>query len=303
MCHHSKIKIRSDITNIHGGFESHIESFERIEDIEITDESKLNIIKAVILEMNPQYGFDLYVRSEVPPHSGLGASASLCVSTIGIFNHLRKKNRLTKHEISETAFRVEQERLKNISGRQDQYAAAFGGINLFEFFGEDHVRVNSIEIPKNYLLEIEKNILLVSSGMKGKSSGEMHKEEKEKNMFENPEKIKRLHDIKETGIEVAFNLRRGNLKRFGSLIKESWEKKKKFNQDVSSTYIDALIEEALSNGAIGARLMGAGNGGHLLIYCNPDTEHKIKELLAQKGAKSIDFSFDFDGLVVWEAEE
>jgi|AP95_1055475.scaffolds.fasta_scaffold26371_2 D-glycero-alpha-D-manno-heptose-7-phosphate kinase len=298
-----KINIKSDIINIHGGFESYSESFDRIDSINLDNDSKLNIIKAAILEMDPQYGFDLYVRSEVPPFSGLGASASLCVSVIGVLNHLRKKNRLTRHNIAETAFRIEENRLNNIGGRQDQYAAAFGGINLFEFLGNDNVRINSIEIPKEYLLEIEKNILLVSSGMKGKSSGEMHKEENEKKLYEDSEKIKRLHGIKETGLEVAFNLRRGNLKKFGNLIKESWEKKKKFNSEISSTYVDALIEEALNSGAIGARLMGAGGGGHLLIYCNPDEEHKVREVLNVRGAKAVDFSFDFSGLQVWEVEE
>jgi D-glycero-alpha-D-manno-heptose-7-phosphate kinase len=102
---------------------------------------------------------------------------------------------------------------------------------------------------------------------------------------------------------MEFNLRRGNLRKFAELIFEGWKKKKKFNPLTTNTYIDSLIEEAISNGAIGARLMGAGGGGHLLIYCKSDYEHKIKEALAQRGAKSIDFSFDFKGLRVWEVEE
>lgn len=297
-----KITIKSDIINLHGGFESYSENFNSIDEITINPESKINIIKATILEMNPQFGFDLYVRSEIPPHSGLGASASLCVSVIGVLNHLRKKNRLTKHDIAETAFRVEQNRLNNIGGRQDQYAASFGGINIFEFYGDANVRANQIEISKDYLLEIEKNILLVYSGMKGKSSGQIHKEEGEKNLYEDIEKIKRLHHIKQTGFEVAFNLRRGNLKKFGKLIKESWEKKKSFNPEISSMYVDAIIEEALNNGAVGARLMGAGGGGHILIYCNPDQEHKVRQVLNARGARAVDFSFDFEGLRVWEVE-
>lgn len=298
------INIKSDIINLYGGFESYSESYSRIDEVQITENGKLNIIKAAILEMDPQYGFDLYVRSEIPPNSGLGASASICVSVIGVLNYLRKKNKLTKHEIAEAAFRSEQYRLKNITGRQDQYAASFGGINLFEFFGDQNVRVNTIEIQKDYLLEMEKNILLVYSGMKGKPSGEMHNIIKEQKLYENIEKIKILNDIKLTGLEVAFNLRRGNLKKFGKLIKESWEKKKKFNPETTSMYIEALIEEAINNGAVGARLMGTGGGGgHILIYCNPDREHRVREILASRGAKAIDFSFDFEGLRVWEVEE
>lgn len=294
-----KINIKSDIINIHGGFETYEQHFDNVDVIEFSEKNPLNIIKAVILEMQPGQGFDLYVRSDVPPNSGLGASASLCISIIGVLNHLRKKNRLTKHEIAETAYNIEQKRLNNKCGRQDQYAAVFGGINLYEFNGDNNVRVNPIDTGKDYILELEKNLLIVSSGRRVKSSGEMHEE----NNLDESEKIKILHDIKDSAIEMEFNLRRGNLKKFGELIRKNWEKKKKFNPSITNTYIDALVEEALTHGAVGVRLMGAGGGGHLLIYCEPDKEHKIKEVLAERGAKSIDFSFDFDGLKVWEIDE
>ena len=298
-----KIIIRSDIINLYGGFETHQENFDNIEEIKINGQNKLDLIKAVVLEMNPSFGFNLYVRSEVPPQSGLGASASLCVSVIGVFNHLRKKHRLTRHEIAETAFRIEDKKMKNKGGRQDQYAAAFGGINLFEFLGGNNVKINPIEIAKDDLLEIEKNLLIVSSGRRNLSSGEIQKET-EKKINEDSNDLKRLHDLKDNAKEVEFNLRRGNLKKFGRLILEGWNNKKKFNPSVTNTYIDALIEESISNGAVGARLMGAGGaGGHLLIYSSPDKEHKIREVLNERGAKSIDFSFDFEGLRVWEVEE
>ena len=168
-----KINIKSDIINFYEGFETYEESFNNLEEIKMDGELKL--IKAIILEMNPGYGFELYVRSEVAPHSGLGASASLCVSVIGVFNHLRKKKRLTKYEIAETAFKIEEEKLKNRTGRQDQYASTFGGINLYEFLGDNNVKINSVEIGKDNLLEIEKNLLITSSGRRVKSSGEVYK--------------------------------------------------------------------------------------------------------------------------------
>ena len=84
---------------------------------------------------------------------------------------------------------------------------------------------------------------------------------------------------------------------------EGWENKKKFNPSSTDMYIDALVEEALANGAIGVRLIGAGGAGNLLIFSEQDKEHKIKEVLSEKGLKSIDFSFDFDGLSIWEVDE
>jgi len=294
-----KINIKSDIINIYGGFETHNQSFTNID--EFTLEGPLRIIKETILEMNPRHGFDLYVRSDVPPKSGLGASASLCVSIIGVLNHLRKKNRLTKYEIAETAFRIEDERLGNKGGRQDQYATVFGGITLQEYNGKDNVRVHNIDAKKDQILELEKNLLILSSPRRISSSGEAHN--KGKSLVNEDERIKILHNLKEIAKEMEFNLRRGNLKKFGKLIKEGWENKKKFNPSSTDMYIDALIEEALANGAIGARLMGAGGSGNLLIFSEQDKEHKIKEVLSEKGLKSIDFSFDFDGLSIWEVDE
>lgn len=298
-----KINIQSDIINIEGKFETYNQSFENIQEIKIIPGDILNIIKATILEMEPGYGFDLYIRSEVPPSSGLGASASLCVSVIGALNQMRKKNRLTRHEIAETAYNIESERMNNTGGRQDQYAAAFGGISLYEFKGGENVRINPVNVPQDCILELEKNLLVISSGIRGKSSGEIHKKESEQGLFDNSEKINNLHNIKENALEIEFALRRGNLKKFGELINQGWEKKKKFSPLVTNEYIDSLIKEAMLNGAKGVRLMGAGGGGHLLIYCKSDHEHKISSILSEKGAKSIDFSFDFDGLKVWEVEE
>lgn len=297
-----KIKIKSDIVNIQGGFETYEQSFENIDEVSFEEDGPLKIIKAIILEMQPGYGFELYVRSEVPPNSGLGASASLCVSVIGVLNQLRKKRRLTRHEIAELSWEIESHKLGEKGGRQDQYAAAFGGINLFEFKGESNVKVNKIDAIRDHLLELEKNLLVVWSGRRAVSSGQIHKEEF-KNFDDKKDKIKRLHNLKDVAIEMEFNLRRGNLKKFGELILDGWENKKKFNPIITNTYIDALVEEAVANGALGVKLMGAGGGGHLLIYSKPDQEHKIREVLAERGAKSIDFSFDFEGLKVWEVEE
>jgi len=294
-----RINLKSDIINMYGGFETYQQSFEEIQ--EIKSEEPLRIIKETILEMNPQHGFDLYVRSDVPPRSGLGASASVCVSVIGVLNHLRKKNRLNRYEIAETAFRIEDLRLKNKGGRQDQYATTFGGIALHEFSGGNKVRIHRIEAKKDQLLELEKNLIILSAPRRAGSSGEAH--ENGARLVEEAERLKSLHAIKEIAKEMEFNLRRGNLRKFGLLMREGWIHKKNFNPSATDLYVDALVDEAQKNGAIGVRLMGAGGAGNLLIFSEQDKEHKIKEVLAEKGLKPIEFSFDLDGLIVWEVDE
>ncbi len=270
------------------------QKFDAIKDINYNGNGDL--IKAVIKKMNPQFGFDLYVRSDVQPHSGLGASASAAVSIIGLFNHLRTRDRLTKHEISEFAYNIEQQEIKNISGRQDQYASTFGGINLYEFHGDDFVLINSLDIKKDYLLELKKNLLMAYVGKKIQSSGEVHKKETGID-------VERLHEIKKVAEEMEYVLRKGRLTDFGLLIKDSWDKKVVYNPNVTNSHIDDLVETALKNGAVGARLMGAGTGGHLLVYCKSNKEQIVAQKLEEKGAKIIPFSFDFTGLQTWEVND
>jgi D-glycero-alpha-D-manno-heptose-7-phosphate kinase len=273
------------------------QTFKNLE--ELSYDGNGDLVKAVIKKMKPSYGFDLFVRSEVKQHSGLGASASAASSVIGSFNYLRKEDKLDKYQIAELAYIIEEEEIKNIGGRQDQYASVFGGINLYKFKGKDFVQVSPIDIKENVLLELRKNILLVYAGKREQSSGEIHMKEQK----ENQNKTERLHEVKEVAKKMEFILREGKLGEFGNLIKESWEKKVGYNPDVTNKRINSLIETALENGAIGARLMGAGGGGHLLVYCNSNTEQIVAQELEESGAKVIPFSFDFTGLKTWEVNE
>ncbi len=275
--------------------------FPNCNDIKYNGE--VDLLKAAIKKMNPKFGFELYVRSDVSPHSGLGCSSAACVATIGLFNHLRKEDRLTTNQVAELAFKVEEEELENLGGRQDQYASAFGGLNLFEFRGDNFVLVNPLKARGDHLLELEKNLLIVNTGKRTKSSGQVHKEEKEMKLLEDRVKLGRLDRIKGIATEMEYCLREGYLDRFGELINESWENKKKYNPSVTNDYIDSLINIGLKNGAIGGRLMGAGGGGHLLFYCNSNTEQIVRKEIEKAGAKVLNFGFDFKGLQTWEAEK
>jgi D-glycero-alpha-D-manno-heptose-7-phosphate kinase len=277
------------------------QTFENYQEMEYNGDSDL--IKAVIKKMQPCSGYELYLRSDIQPHSGLGGSASACVSIVGSFNYFRDRSRLTRSGIAEVAFLAEEEELKNKGGRQDQYAVAFGGINLYEFHGNDFVRVNRVEIKGDTMLELEKNLLVIHTGNREKSSGEVHKEEFKMGLHTKDAKISKLHEIKKIAEEMEYSLRKGDLNMFGELIKESWEQKKLFNPKVTNPYIDQLNKVALEYGAIGGRLMGAGEGGHMLFYCHPNREQIVKEKLEELGAKALDFSFDFEGLRTWEVSE
>tara|TARA_Y100000034_G_scaffold25277_1_gene29772 strand:- start:5151 stop:6209 length:1059 start_codon:yes stop_codon:yes gene_type:complete len=296
------INIRSDIINKDDGFNTHEENLNSINDMKLNS-SVLDLIKATILEMNPEFGFDLYVRSDVPLHSGLGASTALGASIIGIFNHLREDNKLDKNKIAETIHFIENKKINNLLGRQDPYAAVFGGLNIIKCDGGNNVTINKINIPERHLLDLEKNLIIVNQRARAKASGKEYERMHSNNVFNDEDKLKLLHGSKQNALSMAKSLQNTDLRRFGELIGEVWEKKKKYNPLSTDNNINNLLNEAAKNGAIGSKLMGGGGGGHLLIYCTPDTELKIKSVLNKIGAESLDFSFDHEGLKVWEADE
>lgn len=255
----------------------------------------LDLIKAIIKRINVDYGFELQIQSDVPPHSGLGSSASVCVAVIGLFNHLLVESKMTKPQIAELAYKVETEDMGNQGGRQDQYAAVYGGFNFFEFLGDDFVKVSPLSLNKNVLLELERNTVLAYVGKRG-TSGSKHNSQKiplnAKNLY--------LQSIKSLGHESHQSLMREDINRFGYILEETWELKKKAFPSSSNSYIDKLYNSAKKVGAIGGRVTGAGGGGHIVFYCQPGTDHKVAKTLQSLGAKVINFSFDFAGLQTWE---
>lgn len=258
-------------------------------------DGEMDLIKAIIKRMDINYGFELYLRSDVPPNSGLGSSASLSVLVIGLFNHLSVERKLNKHEIAELAFISETEDLKNPGGRQDQYASVFGGLNFFEFKGNDFVKVNPLNLDKETVMELEKSILIVYVG-KREASGNIHKSMS----LKVSEKVAYLSEIKNLCHESYIALLNKDLLSLGNLIGEAWNIKKRFYEGGMSDYIDALYSEAIKNGALGGRVLGAGGGGHMVFLCSPNSESRVAEALESMGARVLDFSFEFDGLQTWE---
>jgi D-glycero-alpha-D-manno-heptose-7-phosphate kinase len=295
------IKIISEILDSKGDYNPYEQSFNSIEEIYL-DNGILDLIKATIIEMKPVYGFDLYVRSEVPPHSGLGASAAICIATIGVFNHLREI-KLKKSQIAELTYFIENEKIKNRSGRQDPYAVVFGGIKTTGFHGGDKVTINKITISERHLLDLEKSLIILNQKNRNRASGEEYNRMFADKVYSDEDKLSLLHGSKEDAIAMNSSLQNTNLRKFGKLILEVWKKKKQYNPLSTDDKIEQLTQKALSSGAIGLKLMGGGGGGHLLVYCEPDKEHKVKIALENLGAKSLDFSFDHEGLKVWEADE
>ena len=258
---------------------------------------KLDLVKAAIKVMKAQQGLDLFLHSDAPPGCGLGTSSTMAVTLVGAFKHWLKLP-LTDYDVAELAYHIEREELGIKGGKQDQYAASFGGFNFTEFLG-DKVIVNPLRIKPEILNELEYRLMLCYTGKTRLSAGII--DDQVSNYREKKEDVIRaLDETKELAIAMKNALLLGQIDEFGSLLHQAWYSKKRFSSKITDPDIDKLYETARKNGVIGGKLLGAGGGGYLLLLCQFDKRHIVAEKLEQLGGKITDFAFDFNGLQTWE---
>jgi D-glycero-alpha-D-manno-heptose-7-phosphate kinase len=268
-------------------------------------DGELDLVKAVInsIRQNSKWddtlngnGLSLFIHSDAPPGSGLGSSSTMVVALIGAFRHYFNIP-LTNYEIAQLAYRAERLDLGIKGGMQDQYAATFGGFNFIEFH-ESSVVVNPLRISPEYLNELEYKMLLCYTGTTRLSA---HILDRQIGSVErkNEEVLQSLHTTKDITIAMKNALLQGRLDDFGALLHEAWEHKKRLDPCISSSQIDTLYHIARENGAIGGKILGAGGGGYLLVYCDFRKKHLIAQKLEECGGQVVQFGFDHLGLQTW----
>jgi len=274
-------------------------TYDSVDDVSL--DGKLELQKAVILHYKKHIktGFNLFLRTDYPPRSGLGGSASAFVAVIGVFNHLLNEDRQSSYEIAETAFNLERNVLHIKGGRQDQYAAVFGGLNFLEFKGNDWVKINPLRLPDNYMLELEKHLVLVRLPQQRGKKGDVIHDQISKAQKNDAALIDAMHETKKIAHAMKKSLLKGDFSRFGKLMHEAWQQKKRFSPLVTNESIDHLYQEAQKAGAIGGKITGAGGGGHMLFFCNANKEQFVIDALEERGCRSVDSQFDTHGLITW----
>ncbi|MGH7493001.1 MAG: GHMP kinase [bacterium] len=262
-------------------------------------DGELDLVKAVIKHFNNglKQGFDFFLHSDAPPGSGLGSSSTMVVALIGLLKHLQRLP-LTNYEIAERAFQVERQDLGIQGGMQDQYAAAFGGFNFIEF-GPSSVVVNPLRIDADVINELEYRLLLCYTG-RTRLSANIITTQVEAYVKKEDEVLKAMAEMKKITIELKNALLQARLEDFGCLLHEAWLHKKKMAKQITNSTIDALYEAARTHGALGGKILGAGGGGYLLLYCAFDKKHIISAELEKLGGQVVEFTFDRYGLQTWE---
>lgn len=282
---------RFHITSADYGISLEIASFE-----ELAYDGHLDLVKAALRRLGIRQGLNIFARGEAPPGSGMGSSASTGVALIGLLDAFRGKKR-DPSEAGELAHLLETEELGIAGGKQDEYAAAYGGMN-FMAFEDPVVRVTPLNPPDWALNELEKHLVLCYTG-RGRVSGDIISTVMGAYRRRESRTVRALHRLKAIAAEMRDALLESNLEAFGALLRENWDNQKALHPSVTNPQIDNLFAIALAEGDIGGKALGAGGGGCLLFYCRPDREHVVCRALGEAGAQLLSFNFDFKGLQVW----
>ncbi|MGC9219280.1 MAG: GHMP kinase [Athalassotoga sp.] len=265
---------------------------------------QLDLIKGVVRIMKERFGLregiEIYVQNDAPPGSGLGSSSAVCVALIGAFKELLKLP-LTPYDIAELAFKIERIDLGIKGGRQDQYAAAFGGFNFMEFY-KDHTIVNPLRLPEDLIDELQYSLVIAYIGGSHESAGIL---ERQINNVKNKKEtsLEAMHKIKELAIEMKNALVMGRLGKFGKLLDKEWAYKKAMAEGITNEQIDEIYESAIKAGALGGKISGAGGGGYMFFFTDFDKRYSVIQSLREHNAEIVDFSFTNHGLKTWKVGE
>jgi len=267
--------------------------YERIEEMELKEASK-DLIKAILYYLKPKIGLDVYVHGEPPKKAGLGASASLSVSLIAAVMALEKE-KIILNQIAEKAFAVEDEILKNPGGRQDQYAAVYGGFNEMTFLGGNQVIIKPLKISKSFKNLIEESLILYYTGVQH-TSGNLVGKQVDSYLKNKKQAKSYLDELKNIAYCMRDSLLSEEFEEFGQLITKDWKVKSEFNPMLTTEFMKDLNKIVMKKGGIGGRVCGAGGGGCFLWLANPKDKTSILESIRPKKGKIIDFKFEDKGL-------
>lgn len=269
---------------------------------ELPINGKLDLLKGVYNRIQKDHsfataGFRLSTFVDAPAGSGLGTSSTLVVAVLGAFREMLKLP-LREYDLAHYAYDIERKDLALAGGKQDQYAATFGGVNFMEFYADDKVVVNPLRIKPEFLHELENNLVLYFTATSRESAHIIS--EQVKNVNEKNEKsIDAMHHLKDQARMMKEALLKGKLNEIGEILDYGFRQKRLMAANISNDRIDSIYEAARKAGAMGGKISGAGGGGFMIFYCPGITRHRVIESLNNFGGEVRKYSFTDFGLTTW----
>lgn len=280
------------------------EQYELADSLPLT--GTLDLLKGVYNRIQKDYpfqtnGFQLSTFVDAPAGSGLGTSSTLVVAILGAFVEMLKLP-LGDYDIAQYAYDIERLDLQLAGGKQDQYAATFGGVNYMEFYAEDKVVVNPLRIRSQYMHELENNLLLFYTST-SRESATIIKEQQKNVTQKNEKSIEAMHKLKEQAQQMKEALLKGKLHEIGSILDYGFQQKRLMANNISNSEIEAIYDAAILAGATGGKISGAGGGGFMIFYCPGNSRFNVLDTLEKFKGKIKPYSFTKHGLQSWTIEE
>jgi D-glycero-alpha-D-manno-heptose-7-phosphate kinase len=250
------------------------------------------LVREALGLVGPIEKIELVSIADLPAKTGLGSSGAF---TVGLLNalHLYQKEHLPPSALAEEACQITMEKLKEPSGKQDEYSAAYGGINSYAISTDGTVHVSPLQVSKATVSQLQNQLLLFYTGITRESRIILESQYKAA-ASSDQNVIHCLHKIKQIGVDSKNAIETGDLQQFGSLLDSHWKTKKQMAPNATTPEIDALYKLATENGATGGKIMGAGGGGFFMFHCDSN-QRKLIEILNHHGLTQLDFKFEYEG--------
>jgi D-glycero-alpha-D-manno-heptose-7-phosphate kinase len=260
-----------------------VTSVDEIEHPIVREALRLVGVKATYLEMASM--------ADIPAGTGLGSSGSFTTALLKAL-HAWKKNLVHPSELAEQACTIELDRLCEPIGKQDQFISAYGGITCFKFLPDERVEAWPLSISQETLFNLEDNLLLFFTGY-SRSASAILKEQDERSKNADKTMVDNLHFVKNLAEQSQRALESGNLREFARLMDVHWQHKKERSKAMSNVQINQWYDLAMSHGALGGKLIGAGGGGFLMFYA--EDKAALRHALREQSLTEVRFRFDFEG--------
>jgi D-glycero-alpha-D-manno-heptose-7-phosphate kinase len=263
-------------------------AYSRLEHVEKFEDIQHPSIKACIEYLKITEGIEMHYDADLPARTGLGTSSAFTVGFLNALSTLLAQSK-NNHTLAKEAIHVEQSIIEEIVGSQDQVNAAFGGLNHIVFHKDGNIDVNPVALEKERLSELEGNLLLFFTGIV-RTASEIAKDQVQ-NTSRNEPALHKMHQLVDDSLDILKGT--GTLDEFGLLLHDTWQYKRSLSKKVSTEHIDNLYEKAMSAGAIGGKLLGAGGGGFMLFYVPKNKQAAVKASLSE--LLHVPFKFDQTG--------
>lgn len=273
-------------------------AYSKVEAVTDIDKIQHPSVRETLKYMEVEKGLEIHHDGDIPARSGMGSSSSFTVGLLKTLYALKGKI-ISKHELYKQAIHIEQDKINEHVGSQDQVWAAWGGINTIEFLPNGEIVVEPIIMRKKHLESLKKKFMLYFTGI-SRYSSEIAGEQIQ-NTKKNTDQLRTMRKLVDEAQSILVS-GSGNFDEFGKLLHETWQLKRGLSSKVTTDNVDYIYDLATKNGAVGGKLLGAGGGGFILFYVEPENQSRVKQALADLVHVPFDFDFSGSEIIVYKPD-